>query len=142
LPLLAPPADELDGDELVVDPAEDPDVPDPDEPIVVPEAPEDDEVPAPGVIAGEPEVVDPDPVAVGRSDELDDVEVWAAAGAAASAVARRQAAMCVLIIKNPLLMFAALSAQPSTSREVTSFTGFLRVSKRPQRIATTLDRPA
>src|SRR4051812_18154195 len=73
----------------------------PDEPMVDPDEPEVDDAlaPAPGFIAGEPEVVDPDPVAVGRSVEPDD-EVWANAGAAASAVAIRQAAMGVLIIES------------------------------------------
>jgi len=51
-----------------------------------------------GFMAGEPEVVDPDPVASGRSVEPDDVEVWARAGAAASAVATRHAAICVFTI--------------------------------------------
>jgi len=51
-----------------------------------------------GFMAGEPEVVDPDPVASGRSVEPDDVEVWARAGVAASAVATRHAAICVFTI--------------------------------------------
>jgi len=77
----------------------------PEEPdIDVPEAPEADEPgledapppeAAPGTIAGEPDVVEPDPLAVGRSVEpLGGVVTWAKAGAAANAVAIRHAAIC------------------------------------------------
>jgi hypothetical protein len=46
-------------------------------------------------MADEPDVAEPEPVAVGRSVEPDGVvDVWASAGAAAKAVATRQAAMC------------------------------------------------
>jgi hypothetical protein len=51
-----------------------------------------------GCIAGEPEVVDPEPEAVGRSVPADG-GAWAKAGAATKAVAMRQAAMCFLSIK-------------------------------------------
>jgi len=52
--------------------------------------------PALGCMAEEPEVVDPDPAAAGRSvpPEGGAVLVWANAGGAASAVATRQAAIC------------------------------------------------
>ena len=54
-----------------------------------------DPAPAPGCMADEPVVAEPVPDAVGRSVEPDGVvEVWARAGAAAKAVATRQAAMC------------------------------------------------
>jgi len=79
-----------------------PAVPDDDAPIVeLPDDPMADPADAPlaaGFMAGEPEVVDPDPVASGRSVEPDDIEVWARAGAVASAVAIRHAAMCVFTI--------------------------------------------
>src|SRR5215218_738299 len=52
-------------------------------------------VPALGCIADEPVFVDPEPVAVGRSVAADGGGAWAKAGAAARAVATRQAAMCV-----------------------------------------------
>jgi hypothetical protein len=46
-------------------------------------------------MAGEPLVVEPDPEATGRSVPADGAGVvWASAGAAAKAVATRQAAMC------------------------------------------------
>jgi len=51
--------------------------------------------PAPGCIAEDPVVVEPEPEAIGRSVGPDgDGVVWARAGAAAKAVATRQAAMC------------------------------------------------
>src|SRR3954471_18066193 len=54
-----------------------------------------DPAPAPGCIADEPVVTEPEPEAVGRSVEPDGVvDVWATAGAAAKAVATRHAAMC------------------------------------------------
>jgi len=102
-----------DEDEPMVEPAvPEPAVPEddapvverPDEPMVDPAEPDDAPLVA-GLMAGEPEVVDPDPVAMGRSVEPDEVEVWARAGAAASAVAIRQAAMCVLIIGSVSWMF-------------------------------------
>lgn len=54
---------------------------------------------APGCMAEDPVVAEPDPVAAGRSVGADGVvEVWANAGAAAKAVATRQAAMCFFSI--------------------------------------------
>ena len=52
----------------------------------------------PGCMAGEPEVVDPEPVAAGRSVG-GVVAVCARAGAATRAEARKQAAICVLSIE-------------------------------------------
>jgi hypothetical protein len=76
------------------------DAPGVDEPVVgaiVEPVPEP--APAPGCMADEPVVAEPEPVAVGRSVEPDGVvEVWASAGAAAKAVATRQAAMCFFSI--------------------------------------------
>src|SRR3954467_15457178 len=94
----------------------------PDEPMVDPDEPEVDDAlaPAPGFIAGEPEVAHTDPVAVGRSVEPDD-EVWANAGAAASAVAIRQAAMGVLIIELSPRLLHVLRAYYSTPTGVISF---------------------
>jgi hypothetical protein len=53
-------------------------------------------VAAPGCMADEPVVVEPEPLATGRSVPPDGGGgvVWARAGAAAKAVATRQAAMC------------------------------------------------
>jgi len=54
----------------------------------------------PGCMAGEPDVVEPEPVAAGRSVAPEVgavVEVWAKAGAA-KMVAKRQAAICFLSI--------------------------------------------
>jgi hypothetical protein len=53
----------------------------------------------PGCMAEDPEVVEPEPAAVGRSVPPDGAVVdWAKAGAVASAVATRQAAICVFSI--------------------------------------------
>jgi len=91
-----PAVEELDEDESMVEPA--PAVELPDDPGDDPAEP--DAVPlVAGFMAGEPEVVDPDPVANGRSVEPDDVEVWARAGAATSVVINKQAAICVLIME-------------------------------------------
>jgi hypothetical protein len=52
-----------------------------------------------GCMAGEPVVVEPEPAAAGRSVDPDGVvEVCAKAGAAAKAVATRQAAICFFSI--------------------------------------------
>jgi hypothetical protein len=59
--------------------------PDPDEPGVEPAVP-------PGTIAGDPEVVEPEPEAAGRSDE--GAVVDCAKTGAARAVAKRQTAIC------------------------------------------------
>src|SRR5688500_16547296 len=67
--------------------------PPPEVPLLMPVLPA---VP-PGCMAGEPEVVDPEPVAVGRS--VGGVAVCARAGAATRAEAKRQAAICVLSIE-------------------------------------------
>jgi len=84
VPRPAPAIDEpADEDEPIVElpeePPEDPmvDPDDPEVPMVDPDEPEvdDEPAPAPGFIAGEPDVVEPDPVAVGRSVEPDDVDV-------------------------------------------------------------------
>jgi len=65
----------------------------PADPPVVP-----DPLPAPpGCMAGDPEVVDPEPVATGRSDE-GAVVVCAKAGTATRAVANKQAVIWVLSI--------------------------------------------
>jgi len=58
-----------------------------------------DEPPELGCMAGEPVLVVPEPEAAGRSVGADgDVEVCARAGAAAKAVATRQAAICFFSI--------------------------------------------
>src|SRR5215207_8275907 len=105
----AGPDDEVDGvsDCPTVDdpetPLPDPLVEEPDVPdwLIVDEPPEaaglvPTVAPALGCMAEEPEVVDPDPAAAGRSvpPEGGAVLVWANAGGAASAVATRQAAIC------------------------------------------------
>ncbi|HEY8382857.1 MAG TPA: hypothetical protein VIL09_11980 [Microvirga sp.] len=78
-------------DEEPVDPV---DVPMLDEP-----APMVEEPVAPGCMAGEPVDVEPEPVAVGRSVPADGAGgVWARTGAAANAVATRQAAICFFSI--------------------------------------------
>jgi len=53
---------------------------------------------APGCIADEPDVVEPEPLAVGRSVPPDGAVDCATAGAVARAVATRQAAICVFSI--------------------------------------------
>ena len=78
-PVLDPDAPEADVDD-----------PDPDAPVIEPS------LLAPGTIAGEPEVVDCEPVAVGRSDE--GAVVDCANAGAASAVATRHAAICFFSI--------------------------------------------
>jgi hypothetical protein len=74
----------------------DPDVePALDEPVAgIDPAPEEPDMvlEPPGTMAGEPESVDPEPVAVGRSDE--GAVVDCAKAGAASAVAKRQATIC------------------------------------------------
>jgi hypothetical protein len=94
------------------EPAAEPDMPEPDCPavddpelpvldwLIVDEPPDEAGFvptvdPTPGCMAEEPEVVEPEPVAAGRSVPPDGAGlVWAKAGAAASAVATRQAAIC------------------------------------------------
>lgn len=66
--------------------------------------------PGAGCMAGEPDVVAPVPVAVGRSVP-DDGGAWAKAGAATKAVATRQAAMCFLSMKFSLEIGCLASAQ-------------------------------
>lgn len=62
------------------------------EPVAAPEL-------EPGCIAEDPDVVEPEPVAAGRSVPPEGAVVdWAKAGAVASAVATRQAAICVFSI--------------------------------------------
>jgi hypothetical protein len=56
--------------------------------------------PGAGCIAGDPAVVEPEPEAVGRSVPPDGGGVCASAGAAASAVATKQAAMCFFSIES------------------------------------------
>jgi hypothetical protein len=68
----------------------------PDPPAVPPVMPAPPAVP-PGCMAGDPEVVDPEPVAVGRSAD-GSVVFCARAGAATRAEARRHAVICVLSI--------------------------------------------
>src|SRR4051794_31182023 len=81
-PAVGEPVPELD----IVEPPPAPD----EEPAPEPDI-DEPELPA-GFMADEPEVVEPDPVAVGRSVEpLGLIEVWAKAGPAAKAVANRQA---------------------------------------------------
>jgi hypothetical protein len=67
-------------------------------PMVVEDWPAEDEPEAPGCMAGEPVVVEPEPEAAGRSVGADGDEVCARAGAAAKAVTTRQAAICFFSI--------------------------------------------
>jgi hypothetical protein len=126
-PLLEPDAPVADEPEADVPELMPPNAPEPDEGVsevpaaCEPDEPELPELPAPdapvveevegwvptvapvlGCIAEEPEVVEPAPVAAGRSVAPDGpgglVVDWAKAGAAASAVAKRQAAMWVFNI--------------------------------------------
>jgi hypothetical protein len=86
VPEVEPIVDEPVADEPVADDPADPGA------MVVP-------VLAPGCMAEEPDVAEPDPVAAGRSVGADGVvDVCAIAGAAAKAVATRQAAMCFFSI--------------------------------------------
>lgn len=98
------PAEPLVDPEVVGEPAE-PLAPALEEPLDIEEpdvvlAPDPIEPPelAPGCIADEPDVVEPEPLAVGRSVPPDGAVVCATAGAVARAVAKRQAAICVLSI--------------------------------------------
>jgi hypothetical protein len=112
-PLAALELDGLDEEPAVVDEPDDP-VPEPavlgiEEPLAEPDVDEPEptvEEPVadgllPGCMAEDPEVVEPEPAAVGRSvppDGAGAVVDWAKAGAVASAVATRQAAICVFSI--------------------------------------------
>jgi hypothetical protein len=71
------------------------------EPALPPPIPDPPAVP-PGCMAGDPEVVEPEPVAAGRSDE-GAVVPCAKADAVTRAVAMRQAVICVLSIDVSLL---------------------------------------
>lgn len=100
-PDMPPVAECVPGDELEAPPAgedadEPADAPGPDDPAAV-EPPPTVGL-AFGCMAEEPDVVDPEPVAAGRSVPPDGPIDCAKAGAAPSAVATRQAAICVFNI--------------------------------------------
>src|SRR5688572_19827216 len=90
LPMPVPPEAAVPPGEPVAEPPLMPD------PLVVPLAP--DPPASPGCMAGEPDVVEPEPVAVGRSAE-GTVVFCASAGAAIRADASRHAVICVLSMK-------------------------------------------